>query len=295
MTDLERDQPLDPPPPHPNSKLRGYFHELLIRMVPVGIGAGAFFLAAITKTNNSGLKDLLQFTVALLAGVTAYTVTNEIFLRRLPRQIKTEMSALVDNLDVLNAEIVALDGELAKQLVVIESLKQFQTVAFDVSEALTHARAMQQKASQSVWAMWTQHQYDQSLKTYFADTLANRVYTLRVVDAKTVHIDELIDHVTQSWVYLTSGTYEIYVARQVEFEAMVVDHDEAGLFLYPHGGGFGCCYIGSGDRRFVTVGEGLFDRLRDPQSLLPIPKHLLEPSEEALSQVRVWLQKFYAP
>jgi len=282
-----------PKSPEPETRSNwSQFGGFLLRAVPAGIGGLAFVIAATTSANTTGLKDLLQFSIALIAGLAGYLVSYEVIIRRLPRLIRKDLTSLDENLTTLNSEIETLQTKLAEQLITIESLRQFQKIEFEIAAALTSARALQRKATKSVWAMWTQHAYDASLKEYFEDTLSREgIQTVRIVDALTVEIEDLIDHISVSWPHFQKGTYQIYVGNLVEFEAMVIDYCEAGLFIYS-APGYGTCYLGSDDVNFKNVVTGLFERYRRDENLLTVP-HVDSPTPEAVTSIRDWLQRFY--
>lgn len=140
--------------------------------------------------------------------------------------------------------------------------------------------------------MWTQHSYDDDLKKYFAETLSREgIQTIRIVDALTVQLDDLMDHICASWAHLQKGTYQIYIGKLVEFEAMVIDYNAAGLFIYS-APGYGTCYLGSNDPNFKNVVTGLFERYRRDDNLLSTPA-VDSPTQEVLDSIRQWLSRFY--
>lgn len=269
---------------------RAGFWEVVARFIPIAIGIGAWFLAEIAGNNKTGLKDLLQFTIALLAGVTAYAIQNEYMLRKVPNELRQEVRILDNSINAIQSRVSSLDIALARQLEVLGTLSTIETVAFEPERALVYARDLQSQARQSVSAMWTQTPYDDDLKDYFADTLGKNVHTIRVVDTSTVSLTDLIDHIRRTWDYLSAGSYEIYLVREVGFEAMLVDHDSCALFIYPKVN-MECCYISSRDKNFIWVTHNLFQRMQSDR--LPVSANHEALSEARLQELFVWLQGFY--
>jgi hypothetical protein len=276
----------------PKTRFWSWLYEFLIRAVPAGIGVFTFWLAASTKNNSAGLKDLIQFLIAVVAGLSAYIISYELLIRKLPSVIRTDLTVLTKNLEGLNNQIIELQGSLATQLATIESLRRFQKVEFQIAAALTSARALQNEATQSVSAMWTQHQYDQELKDYFAETLSKSgIQTERVVDVLTVKLDDLLDHIRLSWPHLVAGSYVIYITKIVEFESILIDHHKAGLFIYS-APGYGTCYLSSDDKSFTDLVTGLFVRHRNDECRLKILPGA-DATVEGMQGISEWLQTFY--
>jgi hypothetical protein len=278
---------------------------VLIWLVATAVGFAAYVVSGLyhgsapslpaTSAEVDNLQSLIQLTIAGVTAIGSYTVLREITASSLSRQLK----ALKAEIPELRSKLDVLDGRLTD----LRETKIF----YDKDDGLAEAQRLQQLAQESIETMWTLVDYDWSLKDYFAKTLAlpNR-YTVRIVAAKTVSREDLLDHIEASWQYLAGAkpSYELHIIRECNYEATIADHGQAaGLFFYDKRG-FGSFFISSGRRsgdgqsgegRFAKVMEGLFEAhlASDEVKQLPIEKGapLDDAKIEALSK---WLSdNFY--
>jgi hypothetical protein len=240
-----------------------------------------------TSTDLSGLKSLEQLVISLVAGIAVYTVIAEVTLRRLPRRLSDEIAALVSELEPLKQNVATLDAAVAEQLRALTDLREME-VFYEKDDALIRARRLQASASQGVDAMWTLIPYDNALKEYFAETLRERIYTSRIVSASNVPLEHLLDHIDQSWEYLATGSYQLHLVKECNYEALIVDHTTAGLFFYSSQG-FGSCFMSSSSGRFVQVVGGLIADLKRSDGRVPIDRD----APKDLDRIRTWLDSYY--
>jgi hypothetical protein len=116
--------------------------------------------------------------------------------------------------------------------------------------------------------MWTLFPYDDALKDYFRKTLAQNVYTRRLIDTAHAARADIADHLWESRESIASGNYRVYLVNNVSFEVLIVDHGEAAVFHYPRRG-FSCLFARHQERQFVTVVHGIFEQLCEQSTPLP--------------------------
>ncbi len=270
--------------------------DVFIRVLPFLVGYLAFKAAAKTEVQSStdhairDLGELMQWALGFVAAIAAYTLIGEVTLRRLPSRIATEVAVTSRAITGLKGDIEHLRDLAHEQIRVVTEMKGVEIV-YELDDALQRARKLQGSANGSVQAMWTQVPYDDALKSYFAETLARGhpgLFTARVVGARTVKLPHLLDHVEQSWQYLASGNYELFVVPDCNFEAMVVDHDRAGLFFNTERG-YGSCYISVSTKEFTRMVEGIFTALMQPKDRLPVERD----DGYDVDRIRTWLDNYY--
>jgi hypothetical protein len=275
---------------------------VLIWLVSTGVGFGAYLLsgryhgsatsAPATSADVDNLQSLIQLTIAGVTAIATYMVIREITARSLSRQL----NALKAEIPELRSKLDVLDGRLT-------DLRETKTF-YDKDEGLAEAQRLQHLAQESIETMWTLVDYDPSLKDYFAKTLAlpNR-YTVRIVAAKTVSREDLLDHIKASWQYLAGAkpSYELHVIRECTYEATIADHGQAaGLFFYDKRG-FGSFFIStdgqSGEGRFAKVMEGLFAAHLESDEVKKLPIEKGAPLDDAkIDALSKWLaNNFYDP
>lgn len=153
------------------------------------------------------------------------------------------------------------------------------------TDALSKALKMQRDANRSVLAMWTLMSYSVELQGYFKKTMSRDVYTQRIIDLKNIPLCDILSHMEEYWSQMKEN-YVIYFSYNVDYEVLIVDHKEAGIFLFP-GRSFGCFFLKHSERHFVTTMEGMFNRLKESSILFPIKEFEVKFDE---SKVKEWLQ-----
>lgn len=288
-----------PPPLASPSRLRAFaagVWDVFIRLLPFLVGYLAFRVAGKTEVRSSNdhairdLGELMQWALGFIAAIAAYTLIGEVTLRRLPSRIATEVAVTSRAISGLKDDVEHLRDLAHEQIRVVTALKGVEIV-YELDDALQRARKLQASASGSVHAMWTLLPYDDALRAYFAETLARgepALFTARVVAARTVKRQHLLDHIEQSWDHLASAQYELFVVPDCHFEAMVVDHDRAGLFFNTERG-YGSCYISVSTKEFTRMVEGLFTALMRPEHRLPVDRDA--PYE--IDKISAWLDNYY--
>jgi hypothetical protein len=268
----------------------------LVRViVPVGFAVLAFMLANRSKAELGTIENLIQLALALVAGVATYTIITEYTLERLPGRLAKELSVIEEKLPPLEQrltemtnQLAELSGAVAGQLRELIDLHGMEML-FDQGQALEKARRLQDNATLSIDAMWTFLPYDDGLQTYFDETLEEgRPYTRRVVAARHVERDQLLDHIDRTWDRLAANTYEIFLVHDCNYEALVLDRATAALFIYSDRG-YSSCFLSSPAKQFVDAVEGLVESLRRPEWRLPIQKG----EEKNLAKIGEWLDNYY--
>lgn len=223
-----------------------------------------------TSADFANLQNLVQLTIAVAMGLATYLVLCELRLRQLSRQLdplKQDTSVLRDALD---------------------DLREVQTF-LDKDEGLSEAQKLLESAKNRIETMWTHVPYDQTLKDYFAKTLEEKIYTVRVVAVKTVPLPALLDHIDTSWEYLAGGTYELRLIGECDYEAMLADGVKAGFFLYSNEG-YGGFFTTSTNPKFVAVVGGLLTSLLQGKRV-PIDEN----DAKCIKRIEDWLRPFYDP
>ncbi len=272
----------------------GAVGSVILRALPFIFALVAYRLAGSAKADLNNLQNLIQLAIGLVAGVATYTIITEITLSRLPRRLSGEV-------EVLNAELVPLKesvGAMARELQALATAVDAQLktlielhdmeILFERKDALDRARNLQNDATQSIEAMWTTFPYNDALKEYFSQTLAEGPYACRIVAAKGVGKIDLLDHIDEMWDRLANDSYEIYLTQDCNYEALVVDHEIAGLFIYSDKG-FGSCFLSSPSKKFVRAVEGLIASLKKPEARVPISRG----EKKNLAKVSNWLDNYY--
>ena len=275
----------------PRSKLAEVVEFLLLWGVTLVFGFVAYKAAGhyhskpsktpATTEAFANLQNLIQLNVAVAVGVGTFAMGVLLKQRFDAQHVTRYIEALGQQLSDMSTLIAGLSD-----------LRTFEAM-FKKDEALLRARNLQGGASQRVDAMWTLLPYDEELRKYFAETLSDtRLFTRRIVAARTVGRDDLLDHIDKSWQYLAGGSYEIFLVRECNYEALMVDNKIAGLFFYS-AIGYGTLFLSSLNQEVVRVVTGLFqDHVISPVGgRLPIapgaPKNL-EP-------LKAWLDSVYGP
>jgi hypothetical protein len=267
---------------------------VLLRVLPFLIALVAYLIAGQAKADLANIRTLIQLALGMVAGVASYTIITEITLSRLPRRLSQELDVLADELTPLNTTVAELGNAVTElSTAVNEQLRALMDlhgmeVLFDRQDALVRARALQDSAEQSIAAMWTNLPYDEALRQYFSETLADAPYSCRIVAARNVSSDDLLDHVDKMWDRLATKTYEIYLVHDCNYEALVIDHSTAALFIYSDRG-FGSCFLSSPTKQFVDAVEGLIDGLKKPEWRLPIERN----EAKDLDKIRGWIDGYY--
>ncbi|HET6449576.1 MAG TPA: hypothetical protein VFG31_10755 [Conexibacter sp.] len=267
---------------------------LLVRLLPVAVAITVFAIAGHTVVTRrasqdiADLESLVKLSLSMTTGVAVYVIISEFTLRRLPGRLAREVRKLDTELVLLKNLTNDLHGVVLQQIHTLTALSDMQ-VFFDHDQALVQARRLHESASKRVDAMWTLVPYDDTLRTYFSETLAVGLYTCRIVAAHTVSREHLRDHIASSWEYLAAGTYEIYVVHECNYEALIVDNNNAGLFFYSSQG-YGSCFLSSKSPDFVNVVIGLVAGLKRADGRVPIRQG----DARDLDAIDSWLDGFYA-
>lgn len=282
---------------------RGTVLAVLVRgVIPLGLAFLAYKLVGHQKADLDSIENLIQLAVALVAGVATYTILTEITLERLPGRLARELSVIETRLrpvetrlDELTHQLADVGGQLsALSMAVDEQLRNLvhlhgMEMLFEPEQALAKARDLQRNAHTRVDAMWTLLPYETSLKEYFDQTLEpGRPYTSRIVAARNVSRDDLLDHIDSCWDRLADETYEIHLVQDCNYEALVVDKKTAGLYIYSHHG-FQSCFLSSSTEDFVDAVQGLIQGLRRDDWRIPVRKG----DKKDLAKVGEWLDTYY--
>jgi hypothetical protein len=275
---------------------RGAAIAVLVRViVPIGFAVLAFILANQSQAKLGTIENLIQLALALVAGVATYTIITEFTLERLPGRIAKELSVIEDKLPPLEQRLADMTSQLATlSTAVADQLRELidlhgMEMLFDQGQALERARRLQDNATRNIDAMWTFLPYDDKLQEYFDETLADgRPYTRRVVAARNVARNQLLDHIDRAWDRLSANTYEIFLVHDCNYEALVLDRATAALFIYSDRG-YSSCFLSSPAKQFVDAVEGLVESLRRPEWRLPVQKG----EEKNLAKIGEWLDNYY--
>ncbi len=293
---------------------------LVLFLLPLAVGYFAYKLAgqyrskaansAATSADFANLQSLIQLTIAAVISVGGYgvlfyntvrnlrhhvldelkkaTSSNDEALTGVASVISTQSDAVHSEIVLLQKQVDELDNTVTTHLRALADLHDMQ-VFFNKEEALLKARNLQVSAAENVEAMWTLVPYDDALKSYFAETLSTKRYTRRIVAARTVNRDDLLDHIDQSWEYLAGGSYVLHLVRECNYEALIVDHTVAGLFFYSSEG-YGSCFMESSSTKFVQVVRGLYmGYLDDADGRVPIKVR----DHKDIDRIAAWLDDFY--
>jgi hypothetical protein len=269
---------------------------VLVRVVlPIGFAFLAFELAGNAKAELGSIENLIQLALALVAGVASYTIISEFTLERLPSRLAKELSVVEAKLGPVEARLTQLTQQLAtlgtavdNQLRTLIDLHGMEML-FNQQEALAKARKLQDNAERGIDAMWAFLPYDDVLKHYFEETLADgRPFTKRIVAARKVARDDLLDHIDKTWSRLASHSYELYLIPDCNYEALVLDREIAALFIYSDHG-YSSCFLSSPAKQFVDAVEGLVHDLQFPESKLPVKRG----EAKNLAKVGEWLDSYY--
>jgi hypothetical protein len=277
----------EPPDEQRGHGRRGTAVAILIRIaVPFGFAILVYKLAGHTKAELGTVQSLIQLAIAMVAGVAAYTIITEITLDRLPLQLTAKLNKVEKKLGPVESRLTQLSHKLQK-LVDLHGMEML----FNQSEALEKARNLQNSAGDSVDAMWTFLPYDAVLQKYFAETLTDDgPFTRRVVAARSVPREHLIDHIDKAWDRLADHTYEIHLVHDCNYEVVIADRTKAALFIYSERG-YKACYISSPAPEFANAVEGLVERLRRPDWLLPVEKGADKATD--LAKIEAWVDNYY--
>lgn len=268
----------------------------LLRLLPIAAAFAAYALAGQARSPSPAsqrlvdlgpLQNLVQLAIGLITGIAVYVIISELTLHRLPRRLRSEVEVLDSELKLLRELTTELKAVVLEQFQALATLSEMEVSYGDV-DALERARRLHASASKSVEAMWTLVPYDDALKDYFSETLAEKIYTCRLVATQTVSRSDLLDHIERSWDYLAAGTYEIYVVSECHYEALVVNHDNAGLFFYSNRG-YGSCFLSSKRPDFVQVVQGLHEGLKRADRRVPIDPG----TPKDLERLGSWLANYY--
>jgi hypothetical protein len=265
---------------------------VLIRALPILVGFVAYKAAGdgITEGSDPALQNItnvLQWAIGLIAGIAVYTLIGELTIRRLPTQISKELSATGHNIHELETQITELREIASEQFRIFTDLQGLEIV-YEFDDALRKARNLLSSANASVSAMWTLLPYDDALRSYFNDTLATCPFTKRVIDIGNISRDDLFDHIEASWEHLASHRYEIYLVRDCNYEAMVVDRKHGALFFNSERG-FGSCYLSINTDDFGRVIEGLVEGLVTMGTQLPVTRN----ATIDVDKLNAWLDTQY--
>jgi hypothetical protein len=265
-----------------------------LRALPIVFAIAAYWIAGTTKADIPSLQKTIQLAIGLVVGVASYTVITETTLLRLPRRLSRELDVLTSEIVPLKeavgamaAELTALANAVDTQLKTLIELHDME-ILFDRKDALVRARTLQDNAKESIEAMWTTFPYEEALKEYFSDTLSEGPYACRIVAARNVGKADVLDHVEKMWDRLANETYEIYLTHDCNYEALVVDKEIAGLFIYSDRG-FGSCFLSSPSKKFVRAVEGLIASLKKPDWKLPVGRN----EDMDLARIAAWLDNYY--
>jgi hypothetical protein len=267
---------------------------IALRALPIAFAVAAYWIAGTAKPDLNSLQKTIQLAIGLVVGVASYTVITETTLLRLPRRLSRELDVLTTEIVPLKEAVGAMAAELTtlahavdKQLKTLIELHDME-ILFDRKDALVRARTLQDNAKQSIEAMWTTFPYEEALKEYFSDTLSEGPYACRIVAARNVAKADVLDHVEKMWDRLANDTYEIYLTHDCNYEALVVDKEIAGLFIYSDRG-FGSCFLSSPSKKFVRAVEGLIASLKKPDWKLPVGRN----EQMDLARIAEWLDNYY--
>jgi hypothetical protein len=286
---------LDQQPSVPRSTRRiDVVGTVVLRALPFAFALAAYLLVGTAKADLTSIQNLIQLAIGLVAGVATYTVITEVTLLRLPRRLSKELDVLVDELAPLKTTVANMTNAIAdlstavdSQLRALLDLHEME-ILYDQQDALARARALQDSAGQSIEAMWTNLPYDEALQKYFSETLSEGPFACRIVAARSVDRADLLDHVDKMWDRLAAQTYEIYLTHDCNYEALVVDHSIAALFIYSDKG-FGSCFLSSPGQKFVNAVEGLIAGLKRPEWRLPVQRN----DTKDLAKIDDWLDNYY--
>jgi hypothetical protein len=260
---------------------------ILVRVVvPVGFAYLVYKLAGQAKANLGTVQDLIQLAIAMVAGVAAYTIIAEVTLDRLPIKFTAKLNKVERKLAPVEARLSQLSNTL-QALIDQHGME----ILFTETRVLEKAKALQADAEHRIEVMWTVLPYDKALKHYFAETLSDDggPHTSRIVAARTVKEDYLIDHIEKAWERLAEGKYEIYLVYYCNYEVVIADGKRAGLFIYSKR--FESCCMSSPDGRFVDTVAGLVQGLKQTGQKLPVPEGGAK--EEHLANVKQWVHNYY--
>lgn len=274
---------------------RGTVSVVVIRgVLPLGLAILTYAFVGHAKANLASIQNLIQLAIALVAGVASYTIITEITLDRLPGRLSKELATIEQRLEPVESRLGDLTTQLGKlSAAVADQLGNLiqlhgMEVLFEPDQAVTKARELQRNAKTRVDAMWTLLPYDDSLKGYFAETLKlGRPYTSRVIAARNVSRDDLLDHIDNCWERLANETYQLHLVLDCNYEALVVDKT-AALYIYTDRGYHGC-FISSSTEDFVDAVRGLIQGLRREDWRIPIRKG----DKKDLAQIANWLDNYY--
>jgi hypothetical protein len=266
-------------------------------IVPIVAALLVYALVGQAKADLTTLESLIQLAIALIAGVAIYTIITDVRVERLPERLSGDLADIERKLQPVESRLIELTEQLGNLSDAIDN--QFKRLAdqhgmemlFNQAEALEKARTLQDSAKNRVDAMWTFLPYDDVLQQYFTETLVDgSIFTRRIVAARNVPLDHLLDHIEKTWDRLASQTYEIHLVPDCNFEIVITDREKAALFIYSVG--YGCCYMSSSTKQFIDAVEGLADGLRRAEWKLPIEKGASK--KDGLAKVRTWLDNYYA-
>ncbi len=267
----------------------GFGRGLVVVLLPVAAGFAAYWFSANASANLSKVQDLVSLAIGAVVGILVFMVAGEVTILRLRRQLPQEFRRLGGDMTALTGQI----SELETMLVNIREIQRTKAF-FDKKEGLSEARKLQDKAKRRVETMWTLFPYDDTLLQYFEQTLARpNIYTVRIVAANTVPREHLLDHIERSWQYLADDSYELYLIRECNYEAMIVDSvSAAGLFFYLREG-YGSFFISGDSDVFVPVIQGLFRRQLESPATRRVPIAKGAATEDELARIAEWLDCFY--
>lgn len=142
------------------------------------------------------------------------------------------------------------------------SEKEKARIFYRRDDTLKMAESIQQRAPSKINAMWTQMPLDQNLKDYFGRTLRDAagkgIHTTRLIDIAHVPVDEIVQHIDDSWSYLESETYKIVLIANATFEMIFTDSLE-GIFFQSQRGGPVTLAITSPEKEFYSKISEMFD------------------------------------
>jgi hypothetical protein len=278
-----------PPAIRPRPRWGEALEYILIWVVTLVFGFAAYKVAGhyhskpskapATTEAFANLQNLVQLSVAVVVGVGTFALA-VLLKQRFDSQHTTKY------IEALGQMVTVMSTLLAG----LSDLRTFEAM-FKKDEALLRARNLQASASQRVDAMWTLLPYDDELEKYFAETLSDtRLFTRRIIAARTVSREALLDHIDKSWKYLAGGSYEIFLVRECNYEALMVDSATAGLFFYS-AIGYGSLFLSSASPQVVQVVTGLFhDHINSPVGgRLPVAAN----APKDLEPIKAWLDAVY--
>jgi hypothetical protein len=114
---------------------------------------------------------------------------------------------------------------------------QFKDRDYFLTSDKAHERAcsMQLKARTVVRGIWAFSSYEAGLQKYFIDMLKatrlRNIRTIRIIDLANLRIEDVAQHIESSRVYL-SGSYEIWLCTNIDYEMLLIDNSEAVMFFH---------------------------------------------------------------